>query len=142
MNLAHHSGGCCGIRTLHGFGPLRAIIPYYAPLAGRYKRGWRITAFDQFMKVFATMSPYVGHERDGVPRGKLIEVVLTDSQIKTTPKWPQILRDNGFNLVSRFYNSTGGWCNVFHMMTNNCGDNVVPDWWTATEPKNKEEGKV
>jgi hypothetical protein len=122
MNLSQHGGNCCGVRHLWGFGgPTSRVFNGYSSRTGKP----RYTTFlTQFKKKLAEVGPNTENNR-----GKLVEVILTDGQITSSPRWIKELKDRDFRLVSRFHNSTGGWCNVFHKCTGNCRDDKVPDWW-------------
>lgn len=49
--------------------------------------------------------------------GKCIQLVLTTSQLNKYPKYKEEFEKRGFRLVSRFCNTTGTICNVFHLTT-------------------------
>lgn len=50
-----------------------------------------------------------------LPTNHLVEIVLTDRQIKRNKSIPKGLKKRGFKLVSRFYNdNSGNYCNVLH----------------------------
>lgn len=88
-----HGGGCCGIRHYSGFWSSQRLISTESIT----------TELNQFP---------MRNTRNG--RGKCIEAVITDSQFAADPQLAQKLKDNGFRLVTRFYNSTGGMCNILH----------------------------
>jgi hypothetical protein len=73
-------------------------------------------------------------------KGKMFEVVLTDPQIERNPQWIAELKALDFRLVTRFNNSTGSRCNVFHKTSGVCRDENVPDWW-KDKPKKEESAK-
>lgn len=87
-HLSYHGGGCCG--RLH----------YY-----------NFTGQETAESIRRDLTAYSQSE-GGNTRGKSIEAVLTDSQFRYHPHLAQALKDNGFRIVDRFYNSTGGMCNV------------------------------
>ena len=117
MNLTRHGGHCCGIKHIWGFhGPPKLI--YFNNVWGRNSR--LLTQLKRHIREN-------GHVRGS--KGKLFEVVLTDGQITHYPEWIVELKALDFRLVSRFNNSTGGWCNVFHKCTGTCRDDETPEWW-------------
>ena len=87
-----HGGYCCGIRHFPAF-------------------GWNARTKEQLEKI---INSYTKNCR---VRGILFEVVLTDSQLRTSLGKKQLewLNQIGFTLVSRFINkNSGNTCNVFH----------------------------
>lgn len=106
MRLSNHGGSCCGIKHIHGFGNsddavLRQIKRSLTRTPGGKRVKWDgETLFE---------------ERSGTnPEGKIIEVVLTDGQIRSHPRTCAWLKKFGFKLVHRFDNRTGSMCNVLH----------------------------
>ena len=122
MNFAHHAGHCCGVKHVFGFGG-RPNQMEHNYIWGRSSR--KITQLKRYIR-----------ENGGIlgNRGKLFEVILTDGQITAYPEWIPELKALDFRLVSRFHNSTGGWCNVFHKCTGRCRDDKIPDWWKDEQP--------
>lgn len=91
-NLVNHGGNCCGIRH------------YYNFWSSRYQT---TEQYQQELRSFPVNS-------GGRTKGKVIEAVITDTQFRQDPELAQKLKDQGFKLVTRFSNSTGGLCNVLH----------------------------
>lgn len=81
-----HGGGCCGMTHIRGMnGDSRDVL----------------RAVDRHI---ATR-----------PQNHLVEVVLTDMQVKRNPAVAKGLKERGFKLVSRFYNDNSrNYCNVLH----------------------------
>jgi len=103
--MAHfrdHAAGCCGVKHIHGFtraGP------------------WHTDFVEPTVEHINTLL-----RRHNIPavdkaRGKCVEAVITDSQFKQDPALAQTMVDLGFKLKTRFYNNTGGMCNVLHRTT-------------------------
>lgn len=90
-----HGGGCCGVRHIAGFSA-----------SWLHPRPTKEMIQDE-VKIFPPSS-------GGRTRGKVVEAVITDSQFRQQPELAQIMKDEGFRLVTRFHNSTGGMCNVLH----------------------------
>lgn len=87
MYVSNHGGGCCGIRHISGFhiGPIESH---------RY------------------LQRVLDNSESNAPRGRLIEIVLTDAQARN---YGPILGKHKFVLASRFRNAnSGNICNVFH----------------------------
>jgi len=102
--MENHGGGCCGIKHLRGFGGsdagvLETVKRRLTKTRGRVR--WEGTTLFR-------------EESGAAPEGKIIEVVLTDGQVKDKPLTCAWLKKFGFKLVHRFYNSTGSMCNVLH----------------------------
>ena len=117
MNFAHHAGRCCGVKHVFGFG-------------GRPNQMEHNYTWGRSSRKLTQLKRYIRENgRIRGNRGKLFEVILTDGQVTAYPEWIPELKELDFKLVSRFNNSTGGWCNVFHKCTGNCRDDKVPDWW-------------
>jgi hypothetical protein len=123
MQLTRHGGRCCGIRHIYGFsgGPKQ--------LAYNYDCGRNSRLLTQLKRHIREN----GLVRGG--KGKMFEVVLTDNQITENPDWIPELKTLDFRLVTRFHNSTGGWCNVFHKTSGVCRDDKVPSWWKDEAPR-------
>lgn len=139
MQMRNHGGSCCGIRHLVGFGPWDDLVNARSVFNSRTHRyetkgESRLEAFNGFMKKLDSRT--AGYQSNRGTRGKLVECVVTDGQIERTPTIPGMLKKAGFRLVSRFDNSSGDMCNVFHKTTGKCGTDEVPSWWTnAKEPE-------
>lgn len=135
MNFRNHGGGCCGVKHLHGFDAKPKTLTYVPYTSRRTK----------MLTLMKRLIRENGHVRGA--RGKMFEVILTDPQIREMPEWIAELKAMDFRLVTRFHNSTGGWCNVFHMTTGRCRDDNVPDWWSekredATKDKTEDQPVV
>lgn len=91
--IRNHGGSCCGVVHYSGFNGSRSFV----------------TA-----ESIATDLRYYELNEGSRSKGKLVEVVITDTQFREDPELAQKLKDNGFKIVNRFYNNTGGICNVLH----------------------------
>lgn len=121
MNFAHHGGHCCGVKHVYGFfGP-----PDEMEYGADGRRSKKLTHLKRYIRQYGMIRG---------KRGKLFEVILTDGQITAYPEWIPELKALDFRLVSRFHNSTGEWCNVFHKCTGRCRDDKIPDWWKDEQP--------
>jgi len=130
MQLRSHGGSCCGIRHLSGFGAWGTKVNAgYNSLGRRYETKTRLELFKGFMKQLEGSDFTTNRGAEG----KLVEVVVTDSQVRSNPDIPSVLKAYGFKFVTRFNNSSGGMCNVFHKTTGKCGDHEVPSWWTKAK---------
>jgi hypothetical protein len=133
MILKRHGGGCCGIRHLYGFSPPQVTSRHHltAEVGG--------TGLSS-NPVYGTLAEMVALaiKSQGTPtgrKGKLIEVVLNTSQMRVGGKaLVKMLKENNFRLVSRFSNSSGEICNVFHHTTGKCAA-PMPKWWADEEEK-------
>lgn len=102
MRVQTHGGGCCGVRHISGFGGPGMWPPNQQP----------ITQADLDLQL-----EHYELRQGPKQRGKLIEAVITDNQFKHQPNLAQLMKDNGFELVNRFHNNTGGMCNVLHRVS-------------------------
>lgn len=98
--IMNHGGQCCGVRHYVGFG------------FGRFGNITTETITQDLRNAGIS-----GRENGGRSRGKVVEAVVTDSQFRANPDLAQTLYDSGFRLVTRFYNSTGGICNILHRVS-------------------------
>lgn len=95
FNLNSHGGHCCGINHMRTFN-----------LYGETNE-----ALDLLKRKIAEYKP-----RGGRQRTFLLEVVVTDQQIRALPRQMAVLKQEGFELVSRFINpNSGNVCNVLHL---------------------------
>lgn len=68
---------------------------------------------------------------DRVDSGKNTEVVLTDGQCRQYEGvWPKLLKEHGFRLVTRFRNTSGSVCNIFHRTAPQVLVEGFPPNWT------------
>lgn len=108
MAVSPHGGGCCGMR--HSVG--------YSFTAGR-------PAEDIYRKIRADKESRGNADYNRT--GRLIEVVVTDAQLRANRSLGPILIKEGFKLVNSFRNSnSGNVCRVFHFIEE---DNLkrIPD---------------
>lgn len=90
MAVRQHGGGCCGMRHSSGYSLNNDTYRIYEKIR---------------------------EDKRCRDRGRLIEVVVTDSQLRSQSSLGPILAAEGFRLVSRFTNdNTGNICNVFHFI--------------------------
>jgi hypothetical protein len=97
MNIDEHGGGCCGMMHIYAFenGPR----PYLLRLLDTQMRDW----------VEENYASAAGEKTFNV----LLEAVLTDDQMANG--WAPELKQRGWKLVTRFFNSnSGNYCNVLH----------------------------
>lgn len=87
-----HGGGCCGIRTICGFG---------------HTESYAASDINCVRTIL--------HNRTSHCKGHLIEIVLNQNQIKGRLK---PLLDMGFKFMTKFYNPTGMTCYVLHYCEN------------------------
>lgn len=147
LQLMHHGGLCCGVKTIHGFGygesfdstqsAITEIPPYVTDGTylsyGKsffYKTAPVETALERLDRYLA----YLKKKRPG----GLVEVTLTDNDPtgKGRPSgvsqmaWQPILEERGFKSVNSFRNSnSGAVVTVFHL---------VMDWKIVLHPVNPE----
>lgn len=90
-----HGGGCCGMLHIYGFSRARQ---------------------QQDLECVSKKLKAVKH-KEGC---RLIEIVLTDPQIKNMPELTNGLKRLGFKLKTRFLNiNSGNYCNVLHWTATN-----------------------
>lgn len=97
MKTDHHGGGCCGVTHLHNFGD------YTTP---------RVVA--ELDRILQLAKDFRERKNDGTfyetGFSHLYEVVLTDYQMR---EWAPILKERGFKLGPRWYNSnSGNYCTM------------------------------
>lgn len=98
LDVTDHGGECCGIFHISDFSTSeRVLVEDVVKLLTEFR-----------------VDQEVLNEEYNVKEGKLLEVVLTDSQIKDMPLVVKELKRYGFKCVSRFKNNTGTFCNVLH----------------------------
>lgn len=102
-----HGGGCCGMLHIYGFN------------RGQQERDLKKVQ-EQIKRV----------KRNSECR--LIEIVLTDPQIKNMPELSNGLKRLGFKLKTRFLNiNSGNYCNVLHWTATN--ELHGSPYWKGTE---------
>ena len=94
MDLKSHGGFCCGMNHLHSF----QVYDDYS-----------VEAIKRFIR----------RTNQARINGMLVEVVLTNGQLREMPELGPNLEEAGFKLVSRFGNpNSRNICNVFHYNKN------------------------
>ena len=119
MWTENHGGDCCGIKHICEFGEQEDYEEWEEDNVTVDYELWKNEFFD-IMKGYEE-TPHFHSRRHDRPanwykdKGILVEVVLTDCQIKDQRYLVKWLMKKNFRLVSRFTNkNSGNVCNVFH----------------------------
>lgn len=95
VQYSSHGGGCCGISHVWNFNDQTDRLEFT-----NIHNGPVVTLTEAIARI---------------DEGRCLEIVLTDEQIEDATDLCVDLRNAGFELVSRFYNSnSGNMCNVLH----------------------------
>jgi hypothetical protein len=142
MKHVSHGGLCCGIGTIYSFYGPETVLPGITaeaatapPMAGRTGSYYTLprpaeTTHQRFLAYLAENDSQPSL-RGGLKSG-LLEAVLRDSQ---RPKWEQILLDNGFKMVTEFYNSnSGNQVFVYHRVRDGRNLKAPPPARPASDP--------
>lgn len=103
VRLSRHGGNCCGVRHFHDLSDTFMNPITEATLTAALRQEQAV--------------PRDLNHNGGRTKGKVVEAVVTDTQLRYNPELAGMLRRLGFKLVTRFHNNTGGMCNILHRVT-------------------------